>query len=184
MAGIEAAGVARAAEAGFDAHNFVVAPEETASAAARAATLLTPPPAAGTATGAGGGAFTAGLAAFEAANAAARVATRLGAGAATGTAKGARTDSRVVEDFTALGGQGFTGAGVRAPAVVERPFGAVPPRASCSILRIISARGEGLRAGASIERSASPGFRPLRSVASGSAPVEVSNHLINSSAPA
>lgn len=62
-------------------------------------------------------------------------------------------------------------------------IGAFRPRASCSIFMISLARSDGSRAGASLARSASPGLRPLWSVASGFAPASASSQAITSIAP-
>lgn len=69
-------------------------------------------------------------------------------------------------------------------AVVDLAAGVLPILASSSILRISVARWEGLRVGASTVRSASPGLQPLRSFDCGSAPAEVSSHVMSSFAPA
>lgn len=56
----------------------------------------------------------------------------------------------------------------------EALVGAFPPLASSSILRISSARVDGLSVGASTERLASPGLHPFRSSTCGSALADVS----------
>lgn len=72
------------------------------------------------------------------------------------------------------------GAGAAAAAGAAR----VPPdRAPASVSVISRACAVGLRLGASVERSASPGMRPPRSVAFASALADVSSHEISSAAP-
>lgn len=84
------------------------------------------------------------------------------------------------EGTAAIFGTGLVGLG---DAAAEAP-GAIPTRAFSSVWLISAARAVGFKQAASLARSASPGLRPPRSVAWGSAPAVVSNHAIRSGAPA
>ena len=126
--------------------------------------------------------------------AAARAEARVVAGRAALNADGlgsTRTDGDVGAGIAAAAaGSASTGTGTAAAAAAgaarvpaETAAEAPPERASSSVLVMLGAFALGLRLGASVFRSASPGMRPPRSVALASALAEVSSHEMSSSAP-
>lgn len=133
--------------------------------------------------------------------AAARAEAKVVAGRADGNADGlgsSRTNGEVGAAGAGAAAAGSaataTAAGTAAAAAVAAVAARVPAetatappdrpeRASASVLLILGASARGLRLGASVDRSASPGMRPPRSVASASAFADVSSQEMSSAAP-